>query len=156
MVSVNELFQIIEKDLEETPPIFNNLNKLLEQFVEGLCKFCPSKTNIHTEIKNTFPKEIKFEDTLFIITKLVYWIEKFQCPNDDKFTQNILNNVKNNINKETIIIFLRQYYDHTERVWKETWEARERLLNGENIVPPKHRKKVSGKNGIPFNMKSGL
>ena len=39
-------------------------------------------------------------------------------------------------------------------VYKETWEARKRIANGESAVPPEQRI-VSGKNGIPDNMKSG-
>ena len=49
--------------------------------------------------------------------------------------------------------FLRNYYDHTEKVYKETWEARKRLVNNENIIPPEHRPK--NKNNIPNKMKTG-
>ena len=41
-------------------------------------------------------------------------------------------------------------------VYKETWEARKRLANGESAVPPEHRISNSGKNGVPDKMKTGL
>ena len=54
-----------------------------------------------------------------------------------------------------IITFLQDYYIHIEKVYKEVWEARKRLIHGENIVPPEHRPVVKGKNGVPFDMKTG-
>ena len=56
---------------------------------------------------------------------------------------------------EFIVKFLREYYEHAEKMYNELWEARKRLLNNENIVPPEHRPVVKGKNGIPDVMKSG-
>ena len=88
--------------------------------------------------------------------KLIFSIQQFQSPNDDKFTKKMLSDVSNNFNNESIIVFLSEFYDHTEKVYKELWEARQRLVNGENIIPPEHRKQVKGKNGIPFNMKTGI
>ena len=38
----------------------------------------------------------------------------------------------------------------------ETWEARQRIANGDNATPPEHRRVVYGKNGVPNTMKSGL
>ena len=63
------------------------------------------------------------------------------------------NTLSNRLQKRNITL---QFYDHTEKVYKELWEARQRLVNGENIIPPEHRKQVKGKNGVPFDMKTGL
>ena len=52
--------------------------------------------------------------------------------------------------------FFKQYYEHIEVVYKEVWEARQRLVNGENVIPPQHRPVVKGKNGVPDVMRSGL
>ena len=39
------LFNQLKKDISETPPKLDNISQLLKQFVDGLCKFCPSKQN---------------------------------------------------------------------------------------------------------------
>ena len=57
---------------------------------------------------------------------------------------------------EFISQFLEEYYNHTEMVYKEVWEARKRISNNESAVPPEHRPVVKGKNGVPEQMKSGL
>ena len=156
IASKEDLFKQLRKDIDENPPNLTNIGKLLEQFVEGLCKFCPSKTELNKEIRERYPKQIKPEDTMFIIQKLIFSIEQFQSPKDDKITKKMLSDISNNFNNESIIAFLSDFYDHTEKIYKEVWEGRQRLINGENIVPPEHRKKVIGKNGVPFNMKTGL
>ncbi len=150
------LFNQLKKDISETPPKLDNISQLLKQFVDGLCKFCPSKTELNNEIRNRFPVHINPEHTLLVMEKLIFTIEQFQAPCDDKITKKMLSNVSNNFNNESIIVFLSDFYDHTEKVYKDVWEARQRLINGENIVPQEHRKQVIGKNGIPFNMKTGL
>ena len=150
------LFNQLKKDISETPPKLDNISQLLKQFVDGLCKFCPSKTELNNEIRNRFPVHINPEHTLLVMEKLIFTIEQFQAPCDDKITKKMLSNVSNNFNNESIIVFLSDFYDHTEKVYKDVWEARQRLINGENIVPQEHRKQVVGKNGIPFNMKTGL
>lgn len=155
-MSKEDLFKQLRGDIDENPPNLTNISKLLEQFVDGLTKFCPSKTELNKEIRERFPKQIKPEDTLLIMQKLIFSIEQFQSPNDDKFTKKMLSDVSNNFNNESIIVFLSEFYDHTEKVYKELWEARQRLVNGENIIPPEHRKQVKGKNGVPFDMKTGL
>ncbi len=155
-MSKEDLFKQLRADIDENPPNLTNISKLLEQFVDGLTKFCPSKTELNKEIRERFPKQIKPEDTLLIMQKLIFSIEQFQSPNDDKFTKKMLSDVSNKFNNEKIIVFLSEFYDHTEKVYKELWEARQRLVNGENIIPPEHRKQVKGKNGVPFDMKTGL
>lgn len=150
------LFNQLKKDISETPPKLDNISQLLKQFVDGLCKFCPSKTELNNEIRNRFPVHINPEHTLLVMEKLIFTIEQFQAPCDDKITKKMLSNVSNNFNNESIIVFLSDFYDHTEKVYKDIWEARQRLINGENIVPHEHRKRVIGKNGIPFNMKTGF
>ena len=150
-----KLFDQLKKDIDNDPPILNNITKLLEQFIEGLCQFCPSKENINKKIRQSFPKKINPENTYDIITKLIDWIEKFQSPADDIITQTMLKDYKSDMSINGIMSFLRKYYDHTEKVWKDTWEARKRLITGENIIPPEHRPIISGKNGVPHNMKTG-
>jgi len=155
-MSKEELFKQLRTDIDENPPNLTNIGKLLEQFVNGLTKFCPSKTELNKEIRERFPKQIKPEDTLLIMQKLIFSIEQLQSPNDDKITKKMLSDVSNNFNNESIIVFLSEFYDHTEKVYKDVWDGRHRLINGENIIPPEHRQQVRGKNGVPFHMKTGI
>ena len=114
-----------------------------------------SKNDFNNSIRNRFPSVIKIEDTLSIIKELILTIEKFQSPNDDIVTKKMLNNVINNYNNDSIIIFLSEFYDHVEKVYKDVWDCRKRLVNGENIIPENYRKKIDGKNNIPSKMKTG-
>jgi len=149
------LFEQLKHDISQNPPNLKNITLLLTQFVEGFCKFCPSKNDFNNSIRNRFPSVIKIEDTLSIIKELILTIEKFQSPNDDIVTKKMLNNVINNYNNDSIIIFLSEFYDHVEKVYKDVWDCRKRLVNGENIIPENYRKKIDGKNNIPSKMKTG-
>ena len=156
MVTKDELFQQLKEDIRHDPPILTNITKLLQQFIEGLCRFCPSKHELNQQIRNSFPKEPNPENTQLVLAKLIFWIEKFQSPNDDKVTKKLLTQVLHNPSIDEIIVFLNSYYDHTEKVYKDVWDARQRLINGDNIIPPQHRQTTKGKNGIPFFMKTGI
>ena len=155
-MSKEDLFKQFREDIYKNPPNLTNIGKLLDQFIDGLTKFCPSKTELNKKTRERFPKQIKPEDTFLIIQKLIFSIEQFQSPNDDKITKKMLSDVSNNFNNESIIVFLSEFYDHTEKVYKDVWDGRQRLKNGENIVPPEHQKQVKGKNGVPFDMKTGI
>ena len=54
-----------------------------------------------------------------------------------------------------IVSFLQEYYEHSEKVYRNVWDARQRLVSGENIIPPEHRPQIKGSNGIPSNIKTG-
>ena len=155
MTTKDLLFKQLKEDIQHDPPIMCNITKLMGQFVEGLCKFCPSKHDLNQQIKSSFPPEPTPESTPLILAKLVFWIEKFQSSNDDPVTKQLLARAMKDHSVEGIIAFLSDYYDHTEKVYKEVWEARQRLVNGEDVVPPQHIKQVQGKDGVPFVMKTG-
>ena len=156
MVTKDELFEQLKQDICKTPPLLDNISKLLEQFINGLCSFCPSKVELNNKIRASFPNPIQPEHTQIIICKLIFWIHQFQSPADDSITEMMLQSYKNDPSIEGILRILSDFYDHTEKVYKETYEARKRLVNGENVIPPQHRKNISGKNGIPDSMKSGI
>ena len=149
------LFDQLKTDISENPPNLKNITVLLTQFVEGFCKFCPSKTEFNNGIRNKFPSIITVDDTLVIIKELISTIEKFQSPNDDIITKKMLREVITNYNNDSIINFLSEYYDHVEKVYKDVWDCRKRLVNGENIIPEKYREKIYGENNIPSRMKTG-
>ena len=150
-------FDSLKDDLNQDPPKTEHIQKLILELMNGLCKFVPSKQNIHEKIKQDIIQEnITFETMPNIILGLINWIETFQSPNDDKITNKWKQSFKSSTNyTDFIITFLQDYYIHIEKVYKEVWDARKRLIQGENIVPPEHRPVVKGKNGVPFDMKTG-
>ncbi len=151
------LFTIIRRDLTQDPPRTESIKSVINQLIEGLTKFVPSKTKVHEQIRaEIFQDEINLETMPTIILGLIGWIEKFQCPADDEVTRGWRNGFREAENyTEFIIKFLAEYYDHSEKVYREVWEARKRLLDGENVIPPEHRREVKGVNGVPNDMKTG-
>tara|TARA_Y100000816_G_C26098826_1_gene581979 strand:+ start:1018 stop:1521 length:504 start_codon:yes stop_codon:yes gene_type:complete len=151
-------FNKVKEDLSKQPPDVEHMKVIIEELVNGLCKFVPNKPEIHQFIKDDILVEnIGVETMSLIIDRLIHWVEQFQAPAHDLVTKSWRDNYKNAKNyAEFISLFLEEYYYHTEMVYKETWEARKRLANGESAVPPEHRISNSGKNGIPDNMKTGL
>ena len=152
-----EFFDIIKEDLKQTPPNTDHIKIVINELIDALCKFIPSKTEIHKTIKNEiYQEDVSFETMPYIINGLISWIEKFQCPADDVITKKWRKDFKTTQDHlEFIVVFLQEYYLHSEKVYKEVWEARKRVASGENAVPPEHRPIVKGSNGVPLNMKSG-
>ena len=99
----------------------------------------------------------RYKKQNIIVNGLITWIEKFQSPIDDKLTKTWRENYQTCTDYADFLkSFFSEYYDHIEKVHKEIWEARKRLVNGESVVPPEHRQVVSGSNGVPHVMKSGI
>ncbi len=149
-------FDSIYEDLQKSPPDVRHLNIIIKELYEALCKFVPSKKTIHQKIKEDLLIELNLNNMSFIINRLIYWIEQFQAPVYDKKTKQWRENFKNSNNYSLFIVeFLKDYFNHLENMYKEVWDARKRLVNNENIVPPQHRVKPKGKNNIPDVIKSG-
>jgi len=151
------VFDIIKQDLTQDPPKTDCIKTIINELIEALCKFVPSKKQIHVQIKKEiYQEDINIETMPVIIYGLISWIEKFQCPVDDVITKRWRNDFQNTQDYLSFIVsFLEEYYDHSEKVYRQVWEARKRFVSGESVIPPEHRHKVEGKNGIPFNMKTG-
>ena len=151
-------FHKIKEDLSKEPPDVEHITVIIQELVTGLCKFVPNKTEIHEFIKgDILVKKVDVETMPRIIDRLIHWIEQFQAPVYDSVTKRWRDNYKKTKNyAEFISGFLEEYYSHIEITYKETWEARKRIANGENAIPPEHRRIVSGKNGVPDNIKTGL
>ncbi len=154
--SRHQLFQVIREDLNSDPPNTEHIAKVIDELIEALCKFVPSKTTLHEKIKNDiYHEEITVETMPNIIYGLINWIEQFQCPVDDAVTRKWKSDFQNATDYlEFIVNFLAEYYDHSEKVYRQLWEARKRVLSGEDVVPPEHRKKVEGVNGVPTKIKT--
>ena len=150
-------FDIIRKDLVKDPPDTENIRIIIDQLIDALCKFVPSKVEIHKKIKADIYQENITSTTMpNIVYGLINWIEQFQSPADDKVTNLWKDDFQNTPNYvEYIVKFLEEYYDHSEKVYREVWEARKRFVSGESVVPPEHRPKVEGNNGIPTNIRTG-
>ena len=152
-----DFFDIIKNDLNQNPPKTDHIKIVIDELIDALCKFIPSKTNIHKKIRDEiYQEEISFETMPYIVNGLISWIEKFQCPADDIITKQWRNDFRNTQDHlEFIVVFLQKYYLHSEKVYRQVWEARKRVASGENAVPPEHRPIIKGSNGVPLNMKSG-
>lgn len=101
----------------------DHIQKLLNEIIEILCSFVPSKKDIHKKIKEELEK-IDWELQL----KLINWIEKFQAPVYDVKTSIWKRNCP-----EKLSTFLQKYYSHLEIVNKEIFEHRQKLANGESL-----------------------
>jgi len=148
-------YDIIRSDLEKSPPNTEHLATLINELADNLCKFIPSKKNIHKKIKeDIIQDEININTMSSIILGLINWIEKFQAPVYDKVTRKWKDDFKTAQNYNDFIIqFLQEYYLHIEKMYKEVFDARKRLINNDSIIPPEHRAK--GNNGIPGIIKTG-
>ena len=89
-----------------------------------------------------------------IVDRLIHWMEQFQAPAHDPITKQWREQFKKTTNYTDFICqFVVEYKNHSEMVYKETWNARKRIANHESAVPPEYR--ATGENGVPDHMKSG-
>ena len=124
---------------DDGPESYDYLRKLLNEIVEKLCLFVPSRQDIHQKIREDLGGEIGWN----IQDKLISWIEKFQAPIHDRKTRSWKEE-----GPKPVGDFLKMYYEHVDLVSKEVKETREALARGENIFNP-----VTGE--MPTNMKTG-
>ena len=150
-------FSLIKEDLQQDPPKTDQIRKIINELIEALCKFVPSRKDYHKQIRSDIAQEdINYNTMPNIVFGLITWIEKFQSPVDDVITRQWKKDFTNTQDcSQFIVNFLEEYYQHSEHVYKAVWLARKRLATGENIVPPEHRPNVEGTNGVPTNMKTG-
>ena len=150
-------FDIIEEDLRKDPPETETVKSIIKDIIEALKKFVPSRTDLHTQMSHDIPHEVVDASTMApIVTKLIHWIEQFQSPAHDSTTQQWLTTFQATTDYPAFLSkFFKEYLEHTEKIYKEVWDARQRLSTGENVVPPERRPNVEGSNGVPTNMRSG-
>ena len=151
-------FDKLHEDFKQVPPKTDHIKKCVNELVDGLCKFVPTRTQLHEKIREEIIyDEINIETMPYIVGGLIKWIQQFQSPYHDRITKQWVEDYKNCKDYADFLRdFFKQYYEHIEVVYKEVWEARQRLVNGENVIPPQHRPVVKGKNGVPDVMRSGL
>ncbi len=147
--------ELLRKQLDENPPNTEYIKQILDVFKEALFKFVPNKPEIHNFIKDDLPLATLDTPTVAtIVDRLIHWLEQFQAPIHDSITKQWREQFKKTTNYTDFICqFVVEYKNHSEMVYKETWDARKRFANNESVVPPEYR--ATGENGIPDNMKSG-
>jgi len=148
-------FSKIKEDLSKSPPDTEHIRVVIQELISGLCKFVPNKTEVHEFIKKDILYDtIDVETMPKIINGFIHWIEQFQSPIHDSTTKKWRNDFKEATNySDFIATFLEEYYVHAEKMYKELWEARKRVVNNESAVPPEYRS--MGNNGVPDIMRSG-
>lgn len=157
LVTKEEIFLCIQDELQQTPPCLSTVKQLLKQFVTGLCRFVPSRNDVHDQIHAELMVDtLSVEDASKVVDRLTYWIKTFQAPVHDSTIDSMRRRLSQSHDYRTgFVEFLREYYDHVEMCYREVWEARQRVAHGESAVPPKHRPIVEGTNGVPNKIKTG-
>ena len=147
--------ELLRKQLDQSPPNTEYIKQILDIFKEALFKFVPNKPEINQCIKDDLPRDVLDTPTIAnIVDRLIHWIEQFQAPIHDSITRQWREDFKLASNYTKFICqFVVNYKEHTEIVYKETWEARKRIANNESAIPPENQAK--GKNGIPDSIQSG-
>ena len=125
---------------EDGPESYDYLRKLLDEIIDKLCMFVPNRHDIHEKIREDLSGSIGWD----IQEKLIKWVEKFQAPIHDITTRIWKLNGPIPVGD-----FLKKYYEHLEKVYKEVQEARQALSRGENIFNP-----VTGE--LPTKMRTGM
>ena len=147
--------ELLRNQLNQSPPNTEYIQQILDIFKEALFKFVPNKPDIHQFIKDDLPLDVLDTPTIAnIVDRLIHWMEQFQAPIHDQVTSQWRDDFKNATNYNDFICqFVVNYKNHSELVYKETWEARKRIANNESAIPPENRAK--GKNGIPDSIQTG-
>ena len=109
--------------IDQDPPNVVHIGKLLEEIIEILCKFVPSRTDIHALIK----EDLASVDWNLQI-KLLKWAAMFQAPLYDQVTDSWKRKLP-----EKLSVFLKKYYEHLETINKQVWDERKKLSNGPQL-----------------------
>lgn len=148
---------LLKAQLLESPPNTAYLKQILEAFRTALCRFVPSKTDIHALIEEDLPlKELTIGTMPHIVDRFIHWMEQFQAPAHDAVTQQWRADFAACAEADTtdfICTFVGAFYAHSSLVYQEACDARRRIANGESAIPPDRR--ATGTNGVPDHMQSG-
>jgi|TARA_R110002073_G_scaffold274875_1_gene438425 uncharacterized coiled-coil DUF342 family protein len=117
--------------IDQEPPNMEHIGKLLDEIKQILYSFVPHRADLHHKINNDLSGEIAWD----FQHKLLAWIEKFQAPIYDQFTQSWRRRVPQKLSE-----FLKKYYEHLKQIRKE--------IDG-------YHQKPDGTNGVPSVIKTG-
>lgn len=107
--------------LDEDPVDMEHLGKLLEEIVGALCSFVPSRTDIHQMIRQDL---LSGEVDWHLQEKLLTWAARFQAPIYDQVTDKWKKRLP-----EKLSDFLREYYQHLEKINKQVWQERKKIAD---------------------------
>ena len=110
--------------VDQDPPDMEHIRKLIDEISDILCKFVPSRTDIHQMIKNDLAGDIDWN----IQEKLIVWAERFQAPIYDQVTQSWKKKLPQKLSE-----FLKNFYEHLEKINKQIWEERKKIASGPNL-----------------------
>ena len=117
--------------VDQDPPNYEHLGKLLEEIKQILYSFVPNNARIHHEINDDLDGEIEWDFQF----KLLKWAEILQAPIYDQVTSSWRKKLPEKLSE-----FLKKYYEHLKAIRKGIDE---------------YHKKPEGKNGVPDIIKSG-
>jgi hypothetical protein len=109
--------------VDQDPPDVEHIGKLLEEIIGILCNFVPSRTDIHTMIREDLAS-VDWD----LQSKLLKWAERFQAPIYDQVTESWRRKLP-----EKLSVFLKKYYEHLEKINKQIWEERSKLAKGPQL-----------------------
>lgn len=107
--------------VDRDPPDVEHIRKLIDEIIDILCNFVPSRTDIHKLIRDDLSGEVDWS----LQEKLIKWSERFQAPIYDQITQKWKKNLP-----EKLSDFLKKYYEHLEKINKQVWEERKKISQG--------------------------
>jgi uncharacterized coiled-coil DUF342 family protein len=117
--------------LDQEPPNMEHIGKILDEIKQILYSFVPRRVDLHHKINNDLSGEIEWD----FQHKLLAWVEKFQAPAYDQFTQSWRKRLPQKLSE-----FLKKYYEHLKKIRKEI---------------DQYHQKVGGNNGVPSVIKTG-
>jgi len=109
--------------VDQDPPDVEHIGKLLQEIIEILCNFVPSRTDIHALIREDLTS-VDWD----LQPKLLKWAERFQAPIYDQVTESWKRKLP-----EKLSVFLKKYYEHLEKINKQIWEERSKLAKGSHL-----------------------
>ena len=110
--------------VDQDPPNVEHIRKLIDEIIEILCKFVPSRPDIHQLIRDDLSGEV----TWSIQERLLIWAERFQAPLYDNMTQSWKRKLPQKLSE-----FLKKYYEHLESINRQIWEERKKIASGPQL-----------------------
>jgi hypothetical protein len=120
--------------VDQEPPNAEHIGKLLEEIKHRLYGLVPSRVALHHTINDDLPSDdIQWD----LQERLLEWILRLQSPIHDQTIRSWKKRVP-----EKLSDFIRKYHEHLDVIYKD-------------IDTYKNPPKVTGKNGVPDNLRTG-
>lgn len=110
--------------VDQDPPNVEHIRKLIDEIIEIICNFVPSRPDIHQMVRDDLSGDVEWS----IQEKLLVWAERFQAPLYDNMTQSWKRKLPQKLSE-----FLKKYYEHLELINKQIWEERQKVASGPQL-----------------------